>query len=167
MPRGHLTLPVLTPQQIARFWAKVQKGQPDQCWPWMGCRQAAGYGRVGINGKVWQAPRIAYLLAHGAFPSELCVMHTCDNPPCCNPRDLCLGTDADNSRDKAQKGRSPRTGFKGEANTHAKLTAQDVVCIRQQYASPGLTQRGLAAEYGVTRATIGDIVRRKTWRHIR
>lgn len=93
-------------------------GGPDACWPFMGFRHK-GYGRMqgGQRGAPMMfAHRIAYELANGPIEghvhhdeeNEKVVMHTCDNPPCCNPKHLRLGTDADNTADKVAKGRQSR-----------------------------------------------------------
>lgn len=182
MAANHLTLPDLTPKQIARFWRKVKKGSGDTCWPWMGTRNKAGHGQVRIDGRNYYVHRIAYLLAHGRFAPELCVMHRCDNPPCCNPADLRLGTHGDNTQDMMRKGRCSRAGgpsgeghwsqiypgrvLRGESHGSAKLTADDVRDIRRRYAAGGVTYRALAAEYAVVVATITHILRRKTWKHV-
>jgi hypothetical protein len=86
-----------------RFWSKVQKG-PD-CWTWAGSRSAKGYGRLNVGGAVCQAHRVSWELHRGAIPSDLFVLHRCDNPPCVNPDHLFLGTALDNSRDMVSKGR--------------------------------------------------------------
>ncbi len=70
----------------------------------MGCRDKWGYGDLSYSGKHMQAHRLAWTLTHGD-PGELDVLHTCDNPPCCNPKHLYLGTDADNHRDMHARGR--------------------------------------------------------------
>lgn len=91
-----------------RFWARVHK--TDGCWEWTGCRQADGYGRVyggrGASPQIAAAHRFAYALTHGPIPTGLCVCHKCDNPPCCNPAHLFLGTVRDNAKDMAGKGRA-------------------------------------------------------------
>lgn len=93
-----------------RFWEKVDRsGGPDACWPWIAALEHDGYGRFqtshqGQARKV-RAPRMAWLLTHGDIPDALCICHRCDNPPCCNPAHLWLGTNLENTQDKMQKGR--------------------------------------------------------------
>lgn len=92
-----------------RFWEKVHRlGGPDACWPYLWRRTARGYGvfPIGEKGK-FPAHRIAYEIAHGVklTPSQI-VMHTCDNPPCCNPAHLELGTHQKNMADMITKGRA-------------------------------------------------------------
>lgn len=81
---------------------------PLACWPWTGLR-SKGYGRFKVGDKNrYFAHRVAWELANGPIRrdlGELVVMHTCDNPPCCNPAHLRLGTDADNQADMRAKGR--------------------------------------------------------------
>lgn len=166
MAKPHRIIPELTDKDISRFWSKVDKRGPDECWPWMAYRKAQGYGQISLGNHLYRAHRIAYFLVYGAFPSELCLMHTCDNPPCCNRRHLSLGTRTDNSRDKVRKGRTSHAAPKGEAHADAKLTAQHVRQIRRRYAAGRITYRALAAEYGVAHSSIGGIVRRETWKHI-
>jgi hypothetical protein len=103
-----------------RFWAKVQKG--DGCWLWTGGKFRRGYGafkRRGPDGRFQQqkAHRVSYEWLVGPVPDGLCVLHTCDNPPCVNPAHLFLGTNLDNSEDRRVKGRS-RNGYMGQ--THCK-----------------------------------------------
>ena len=68
-------------------------------------RGAGGYGRLWFEGRMWMAHRLAWTQAHGPIPRGLFVLHSCDNPPCINPDHLFLGTQLDNMRDAAQKGR--------------------------------------------------------------
>lgn len=100
---------------------------------------------------------------NGPIPDGLHVLHHCDNPPCVNPAHLFLGTNADNVADKTAKGRG--RGGRGEAHRNAKLTADQVREIRELAAS-GLTQREIAARYGVRHTAIGKILRGERWGHL-
>ena len=147
---------MLKPKDKKRFYAKINKGEPDDCWPWSAGRNK-GYGRFRLNKKLCNAHRIAYLLATGEQPGNLCVLHSCDNRACCNPAHLRLGTYADNMRDKAERGRNPL----------AKLTEKEVLEILDQLQHPCRGQQSdLAKKYGVTRQTISLIKVGQTWSHL-
>lgn len=90
----------------ARFWSKVNiSGGATSCWPWMAGRLWVGYGMFCLRGKTKRAHRVAWEIANGEIPSDLCVLHRCDNPSCVNPAHLFLGTSADNTRDMVAKHR--------------------------------------------------------------
>ena len=90
-----------------RFWAKVVKGGPDECWLWIGAKARHGYGMIAVNGKHRKAHRVAWEIANGAtFPEGMSACHTCDNPPCVNPAHIWPGTMKDNLRDASKKGRT-------------------------------------------------------------
>jgi hypothetical protein len=80
---------------------------PDACWPWQGGRKVKGYGRLMRDYKDLQSHRVAWEETFGPIPDGLQVLHHCDNPPCCNPAHLFLGTPGDNVRDMVAKGRQP------------------------------------------------------------
>lgn len=99
---GHLALK----DELERFWTKVQLKGTDECWPWIGER-FRGYGTFRLDsGKRIAAHRYSYTCLIGPIPKGLLACHHCDNPPCCNPRHIFLGTTLDNVRDKIHKGRA-------------------------------------------------------------
>lgn len=102
-----------------RFWSKVAVKELDECWEWQAGKAGGGYGTFRVHHKMWQAHRVAWALTYGPIPKGLFVCHRCDNPGCCNPYHLFLGTNADNLRDAAKKGRI------------GKLTKDDVLEIRR------------------------------------
>jgi hypothetical protein len=77
------------------------------CWVWTGALFTTGYGLLTIDRKLWRVHRLSWTLMRGPIPPRFQVCHHCDNPPCINPNDdhLFLGTNRDNQRDKAAKGR--------------------------------------------------------------
>lgn len=153
----------------SRFWPRVAVGGPEECWLWNGSRTPDGYGQItvgsardGTAARV-HPHRLAWVLANGEIPDGLHVCHACDNPPCCNPQHLWIGTHADNMHDMISKGRKgTRTGrCLGETNGRAKLTEREVEEIRAR--RPAETQRALAAEYGVSQSHIGAIEHGRRW----
>jgi hypothetical protein len=149
-------------QTVASFWARVQRG--DGCWEWQGGCDGNGYGMASWHGKDYRAHRVAAWLAgivsspagsryHG---TTMHVLHRCDNPKCCRPDHFFLGTQADNQRDAYRKGRKlhpiPR-----------KLTNLQATQIRARYAA-GELQYPLAREYGVSQASISQLLRGRSYK---
>lgn len=147
-----------------RFLAKIARGADDECWPWMGKRDRDGYGRFRPTwrGVDHQSHRFSWVLVHGPIPAGLVVCHACDNPPCCNPAHLFLGTMADNNRDRDIKQRTAH----GERIAQAKLTTASVRLMRTSYAAGGVTQRELAVAFGVSPATVSYVTSGKRWRSV-
>lgn len=155
----------------ARFWSWVQKSEPDKCWPWQGCTEPFGYGVFTFASyDTRQAHRVAWELTNGPVPDGLCVLHRCDNPPCCNPAHLFLGTRRDNNTDMEAKGRARHAGARnpsrGESHWQAKLTEASVREIRARYAAGNVTHRQLASAYHVSHETIRQLLLRNTWAHV-
>lgn len=92
------------PAVIARIIKRSDIGTG--CWVWTGLVSKWGYGRIGVVGKVQYVHRIAYRILVRDIPPERLVLHRCDNPPCWRPSHLYDGTNADNSRDKMERGRA-------------------------------------------------------------
>lgn len=146
------------------IWKRVAIGAPDECWPWLGFTDAKGYGRIKVNNANYGTHRLAYELATGRAPGDLFVCHHCDNPPCCNPAHLFLGTTLDNIRDAMSKGRL--RNLRGIAHPNAKLNDDSVREIRR-LREAGLTTRELGPRFGVTQAAISAVCTRQSWAHIK
>ena len=140
-----------------RFWRQVDRRGDDECWPWTGGLKSGGYGAFHIGGRQIGAHRYA---AGCRIGDGVVVMHTCDNPPCCNPAHLRKGTIADNNADRSRKGRN--ADIRGERNVNAKLRAADVHLIRQLATKRGM-QTSLAKRYGMSEAQISRIVNGTRW----
>lgn len=156
-----------TPERrIAAYLAKVQIGDPSECWPWTGGIHKQGYGLFhNEHGRKEIASKWGYRHLIGQIPEGLQVCHTCDNPPCQNPSHWFLGTHQDNALDMMAKGRDRHVlpDNRGERHGMARLTAAQVADIRRRFAAGGVLQKDLAAEFGVRQQQISRIVNGKTW----
>ena len=100
-----------------RFWKNVTVTSVSDCWEWTGLRGRQQYGRTHrIEGKERKAHRVAWALANDEWPSDL-ILHSCDNPPCCNPAHLRRGTVADNHGDMVARKRT-MTGDKNPSRLY-------------------------------------------------
>lgn len=162
----------LTETQKQRLLSRLVPA-PSGCWEFQGA-STKRYGVVNVGSgrkrRTMLAHRAMWAITHGHVPDDLHVCHTCDNPPCCNPDHLFLGTDFDNVQDCIAKGRkTPPPHPSGEQNNRAKLSDADVVDIRERFVrnyAPRKTGGGyrsnaheLADEFGVTDANIRMIIR--------
>lgn len=164
-----------------RFWAKVKVGEADECWEWTGA--VCGYPPTHLYGHFFYemvdgkptyeyAHRYVWREKHGEIPKGMCVCHVCDNPGCCNPDHLFLGTHRDNMIDRDKKGRGKgaenlkkaRMARKGD-HPGAKLTPEQVLEIRRIYKphNKECGAKALSIRYGVHRNTIYQIISRTTW----
>jgi predicted XRE-type DNA-binding protein len=96
----------------------------------------------------------------GDIPKGLKVCHSCDTPPCVNPKHLWLGTQFENIRDRVNKGRNGDQ--RGEQNSFAKLTILSVKKIRKLY-NQGIKQRELSSLFSIDQGEISRIVNLKRW----
>ena len=156
-------------EMVNRFWAKVEKG--DGCWLWTGRRFGeTEYGSFSVCIMTWRGPawrpeaahRLAYELSVGPIPVGLHVLHSCDTRICCRPDHLRGGTDRDNKNDVILRKRMPR----GSKHTNAKITERDVLRIRVLYAKGDITQKALAAQYGIDLGTMNPLLHGRTWKHV-
>lgn len=143
-----------------RFWSKVAWGHSDDCWPWQGSRSNA-YGHINVGGKIRLATRVAWALSTGEEPGSLNVCHRCDNPPCCNPAHLFLGTHAENMADMKAKGRQRSGGALGTLHPLCKLSEEQVaIIIRTRGRGTGAA---LARRFGVSPSLICNIRKGRNW----
>ena len=167
-PQRRPLLPVLDGKTAERFWSKVARGAPNECWPWLGSKKKSrdSYGHFKIR-SYWTvtASRVAYAIGYGEEPGESSILHHCDNPPCCNPAHLYPGTTKDNSEDMVKRGRARNGMRKGSSNGANKLTARAVYdiwrCIRR-----GQNNCQIGRRFGVHHSTISVIRLGKFWTHI-
>ena len=139
------------PTTPENFWSRLR--DEGECRVWARLQNPGGYGQVVFLGRQRLAHRIAWTLVNGPIPPGMLVCHHCDNPPCCNPDHLFLGTHKDNSQDMWRKGR--QVGSKGLL----KLSVEQRAEIRAAYAAGGISQSELAAQYGVSQSLISKTVR--------
>lgn len=132
---------------LARF---DSSGGPDACWPWTRGLDTHGYGQVTIGGRRRLAHRVVTEYRLGNIDGKV-VRHSCDNPRCGNPAHLLVGTQAENVRDRGERGRSA-----------SKLNIEDVRAIRRALAA-GELQRVIGARYGVGQTTISQIALGRKW----
>lgn len=164
------TAPRNPQQQKIDFWRNVKKSNASNCWEWSGGKAShetgRNYGVAWLFGKKWKAHRAAWVFEFGPIPEGVLVCHKCDNPPCCNPSHLFLGSNKDNAQDCINKGRGNKE--KGEDRYNAKLTQEEVREIRKRYKPRCKMNSGikLAGEFGVGVTMISAIVNRKKWTHI-
>lgn len=150
----------------ARFWEKVDKRGPDECWPWIAALDNKGYGVMGKRRKVHRAHRVGWEVVYGPIPDGAEVCRECDNPPCCNPAHWFLGTHADNMADMAAKGRN-FTGERprGEQHGNSKLTEEKVQQIRLLKANR-ISPADIAKQFEVSISTVYAVVTYEVWKHI-
>lgn len=145
----------------ARFAGKYKINPETGCWEWTAGRISGGYGEFWVGTANHLAHRVSWYIYRGDIPENILVCHHCDNPACVNPDHLFLGTDADNSRDMTEKGRS----MVGEKHPGAKLTKKKVLKIRSLYATGDYTQRELAKMFDIAQSVISGIIHKRGWVH--
>jgi hypothetical protein len=150
-------------------WTRLSRhldmdGGPDACWEWTGYRDPLGYGMTALivdgTRKTMKAHRAVYLTCVGDVPAGLFLLHSCDNPPCCNPAHLRPGTQIENMHDRKTRG----AGYPKGAQVYNALQLDDglVATIRAEYRPRDreFGTPGLARKYGLSRTSVQKIVSR-------
>ena len=136
---------------MKRFWDKVAVGEPGECWEWQ-ARKNHMYGQFKLTEQTnQQAHRFAYELMHGKIPVRAVIRHTCDNPGCCNPAHLALGTQGENMADMMLRDRR-----------NYKLDPAKVERIRR-LRQEGFTHKAIAKQFDVARSTITRALSGEHW----
>ena len=148
------------------------------CHEWTMAKNEKGYGVTCIPGtrRTMRAHRLAYETLVGPIPDKTCLLHSCDNPACCNPDHLSFGDRAKNNADMIAKGRQKKgESRKGKSNCqyergashHAsKLKADDVIKIREMRTG-GATYAAIAEQFGLRASSVGKIIRGELWAHVK
>jgi hypothetical protein len=157
-------VPIYKPYGLKKkdFWSLIDVKSEKECWNWLGKLNKWGYGRLRNDGFMALAHRVAYEKKTGEKINNLIAMHICDNPACCNPNHIVLGTHADNQKDKFEKNRQA----KGEKNGFSLLTNEQVLEARKKYKPRLVTYKMLAKEYGVCKDTMQKAIRGINWKHL-
>ncbi len=114
-----------------RFWSKVDKRGPNDCWPWTGVKNWCGYGVFTNNNRLHKAHRVAWELANGEPLGQRLGTHRCDNPPCVNPSHIVPGTPLSNAHEAWDRKRMRGYFAENAAKTHCKhghpLSGENVI----------------------------------------
>ena len=154
-----------------RFWSNVRVTNRKSCWYWQkNHSHPFGYGCFRINGQTYSAHRLALIFYSGE--KDGFVLHSCDNPLCCNPLHLRWGTANVNTHDAMKRGRhvKPPVGHNppvryGEDNNLSKINYVIATKIREKYRE-GQSVRDISKEFNLSISTIYQIINLKTWKHV-
>ena len=156
-----------------RFWSHVNthNEDEDECWEWTASRDKDGYGKFKVCGKSVRSHRFVLELNEGELKSGEHALHTCDNPPCCNPYHIYKGDQQDNMQDMINRNRTnPMFGRKygyasGEDHGNSKTTELDVIAMRKLYDA-GFTQKYIEDKFNMSHTQVCRIVNRTAWKQV-
>lgn len=144
-----------------RFWSKVDIQGPDDCWLWQGNSHVKGYGIFWFEGKNVRANRHALSITKGPAPFEGALsLHSCDNPPCCNPAHLRWGTQQDNVDDRNMR-KGPLVGENSPVATIDNQTVSGIYKSRLD----GLTIAEIASNLSLPETTVENVYTGRSWSH--
>lgn len=153
-------------KDLIRIRKHIKINKITGCWEYIGAPDKNGYHKFTINrnGKQIQikAHRAAIEMATGILvPKDKCVCHKCDNPPCCNPNHLKVGSNQDNYNDMRNNGRDKKA--KGEQAGNARYNWKIINKIRELDNTGKYTQQQLADKFDTIQSYISQIILNKRW----
>jgi len=164
------TKEMMEPLFLKRIFDKIDFGEIDKCWNWTGTIGKDNYGQVRLSrihhGKRSSscASRFIYKVCYNEpdIKPQQFVCHTCDNPTCCNPNHLFLGSPQDNVDDMVTKKRHSY----GEKNHMAKITTEMVWEVKKMLLD-GHRMFEIANQLGLTYKTVQHIKWENCWKHLK
>lgn len=157
-------------RMLKLFWSHVDVRGGKECWMWMAHKLPSGYGQFNsrLHHQKWLAHRLSWTLANGPIPVGLLVLHSCDNPSCCNPAHLSVGTQLQNLADCVRKGRMhsgdahflrqhPEQVRRGSQCPNTKISDSQIPLVHKM-VSEGRSRAQVALTFGVGKAQISRIV---------
>lgn len=159
-------MPIMSERLYKFFGKKVAyTANPNMCWNWTAFKNEHGYGILSImyeNKYIKiKAHRLSYYIHNKIDPMEMVVRHKCDNPACCNPNHLVLGTQQDNVDDMKERGRMAV----GEKYSKSKRTEAEVLEIRRLF-NEGVSRKDIADKFNIPRSSVISLILRREWKHI-
>lgn len=154
-PARHCSRACRATDPVARFWARVDRGEGDGCWRWTGGADPAACGpfKPGGGASSLAPPRFAYALEHGAIPAGHVVRQRCGDPRCVRPDHLEAAPRVNGFPLRPANAPPP----------HTRLTRATVAMIRARHAAGGVLQRELAAGYGLSPGSMSCLLRGESW----
>lgn len=132
------------PSERERFWSKVAKGAPDECWIWQAARRG-DYGFFNLPPTTMGAHKYAYIEAHGPVPAGFQVDHMCHVKLCCNPAHLQVVTPKQNTENHSGPARNNSSGIRGVYFTQDKSWRGQVGHAGRSYSAGSHATREAAA----------------------
>lgn len=158
---------------ISTFWSHVDRRSDDECWEWSAGKTSRlpgqNYGLFSWNHKGIRAHRFSFELHYGPLVGKEMACHTCDNPPCCNPKHLFRGNAKRNSDDMMSKGRHkngqmvhPEIVKRGQSHPMHKITeAKAMEILRSSASTNDLMQ------YSLSKSAVNGIRSGRSWAHLK